>query len=232
MRLHKQIRSVAHAALGPLATPEFSRIFAWRPLGRRINRDQWSDPVEVAAYEAVMAKGWSQLQRENCEYAERVALAVEEAYGTVLELGAGCGNMTVWLAKHPHVVRVVAVEAFGHAAEAIERLGLTNVEVRVGRVESLSLRGNEHFDTIIACELIEHLYPDEEAAMLEEVSRHLVPGARYVVSTPVGWMDDPYHVRGFSPARLRRHLSRYYGPVEGSALVANYSQVAYGRFRQ
>jgi len=207
-------------------------LLAWKIFGRRIDRDQWRSARVWQEYEDVIAKPWAELQRENANYARRIDATVQASTGHVLELGAGCGNMTRWLDASPLVTGIIAVEPFAPALERLRGLQLRKVVVRDQKVERLTFQSGEQFNTVLACELIEHLYPDEEKAMLVAIKPYCAAGARYVVSTPVGWMDDPFHVRGFSTDEFRSHLERWYGPVTNIDLSAGYSQVACGVLRQ
>jgi 2-polyprenyl-3-methyl-5-hydroxy-6-metoxy-1,4-benzoquinol methylase len=181
-------------------------------------------------YDDVMLKSWDALEKENPAYARRLRTSVTGASGAVLEIGAGCGNMTRWLDAAHQVTRITAVEAYEAAVAALGRLNLPKVAVLQQAVSQLRLPSTERFDTVVACELIEHLYPDEELAMLKAIRPRLAPSARYVVSTPIGWMPDPFHVRGFTPEAFRSHLEKYYGPVTAIDLSSGYSQVATGLF--
>ena len=67
---------------------------------------------------------------------------------------------------------------------------------------------DEHFDTVLCCELIEHL-PSDPMHMMAEVNRILKPGGHFVITTPnicstraVSAILQGYHP-GFFPAYLR-----------------------------
>jgi 2-polyprenyl-3-methyl-5-hydroxy-6-metoxy-1,4-benzoquinol methylase len=155
---------------------------------------------------------------------------VARASGRVLELGCGIGTMTRWIAARPDVHCVVAVDAFEQATRRLEQEKLPEVQVMCAPAHNLALTGEDAFDCVFLCELIEHLYPDEERALPAAIRPHLAQGARFVVSVPVGWLEDPGHFRGFSARAFERHLKRYYGEIEGVDRSAGYSQVARGRF--
>ena len=92
--------------------------------------------------------------------------------------------------------------------------------------------GSEHFDTVLCCELIEHL-PIDPMHMMEEINRILKPGGHLVLTTPnivscraISAILQGYHP-GFFPAYIRpaqpgadveaRH-AREYAPREISLL--------------
>lgn len=91
---------------------------------------------------------------------------------------------------------------------------------------------HEHFDTVLCCELIEHL-PSDPMHMMAEINRILKPGGHLVLTTPsivslraISAMLQGYHP-GFFPAYIRpanegaeveaRH-AREYAPREIAAL--------------
>jgi 2-polyprenyl-3-methyl-5-hydroxy-6-metoxy-1,4-benzoquinol methylase len=205
----------------------------YRLTGAKIDRNQWHEPSPESqeAYRAMRERTWDELREHNPDYFARLSYSVEHAKGRVLEIGCGQGNMTRWLVQQPEVQSIVAVDAFPQAVEALNALGLEGVECRTMAADALELGANERFDTVMLCEVIEHLYPDEETALLESIRPHLAERARFVVSVPIGWLEDPYHVRAFSLGGFRRHLRRHYGIVEGVDVSSGYSQVAWGIFK-
>jgi 2-polyprenyl-3-methyl-5-hydroxy-6-metoxy-1,4-benzoquinol methylase len=206
----------------------------YRLTGARLDRNQWVSPSAESerAYRELMELGWDDLKARTPEFFARLEASLKHARGRVLEVGCGIGTMTRWLAAKPEVSNVLATDAFPEAVRALSQLGLAGVEVREMAAEGMTLEPGRQFDTVMLCEVIEHLYPDEEAALLDVARQHLAPGAGYVVSVPIGWLEDPHHVRAFSRGRFERHLRRHYGPVEGVDVSSGYSQVAWGRFRQ
>jgi 2-polyprenyl-3-methyl-5-hydroxy-6-metoxy-1,4-benzoquinol methylase len=206
----------------------------YRLKGAKLDRNQWGSPSPESeqAYRDLMQLGWDELRAHKPDYFARLSVSLAHARGRVLEVGCGIGTMTRWLARQPDVSQVYATDAFEQAVEAVQGLDLEGVECRRMSAEDMNIEPGREFDTVMLCELIEHLYADEEAALLKAVRQHLAPGAGYVVSVPIGWLEDPHHVRAFSRRRFARHLRRHYGPVEGVDVSAGYSQVAWGRFRQ
>lgn len=230
--------------IGSLARRLRHRLRAsWRPLwlhvqyrilNRRVDRNQWSD-ANRAAMDVMRSRlewTWQKTREQEPQYFARLEGAVGQTRGRVLEIGAGIGNMTQWIARRDEVEHVLALDAFKEVVDEIAARRLPKVEARHTPADAPPLKPEEQFDTLVMCELIEHLYADEERAMLEALRPHAAEGARFVVSTPIGWLEDPYHVRGFSRARFRRHLERHYGEVEGVDESSGYAQVAWGSFRR
>jgi 2-polyprenyl-3-methyl-5-hydroxy-6-metoxy-1,4-benzoquinol methylase len=204
---------------------------AYRLLGRKLDRNQWQNlsPEHAATREAIAALDWDGLARCFPDYFARLSASVKHVRGHVLELGCGNGNMTRWIAAQPQVSGVVAVDGFEQAINRLSAAGLSGVKARCQPIDDLKFAPGERFDTLVLCEVLEHLYPDEERAMLSAVTPQLAEGACYILSAPVGWLDDPHHVRAFSERGLLRHARRWYGPVEGRDLSSGYSQVVWGR---
>lgn len=203
---------------------------SWRLLRRKIDRNQWEmQPESAQRHRQWMEISWEQTARDYPDYFARMSVSVAHTRGRVLELGCGIGNMTRWIAARPEVTGVLAVDGFEQAIRELQARNLRGVEARAMDMHALDFTGHT-FDTVVMCELLEHLYPDEEAALMRAVKPHLAPGAGWVASVPIGWLEDPHHVRAFSRERFARHMARHYGPVDGRDESSGYSQVAWGRF--
>lgn len=51
----------------------------------------------------------------------------------------------------------------------------------------------------------------------------------FVVSTPIGFMPDPAHLRGFKKGDFIKHLEKYYGKVKDIHYTDG-QQIAFGYF--
>lgn len=203
----------------------------WRFTGRRISRDQWAGAgSSLEIYRGQRDLPWPEVEARWAAYAARAAAAIAQTSGRVLEVGCGIGNLTARIAARPQVSSVIAVDGFSAAIDELAALQLPKVEARVSSADSLRLQPADQFDTVVLCEFLEHLYIDEEASLLAAIRPHLAPGARWVVSVPIGWLEDPHHVRAFSIPRFHRHLRRHFGPLEGHSEASGYAQVAWGAF--
>lgn len=101
----------------------------------------------------------------------------------VLEIGAGRGDFSIWLAKKYDQANIVGTD-FSPAAIELARSktdgSLTNLSFRVENAEQLSFE-NDSFDVIISCETMEHVFnPD---IMAKEMNRVLKPGAVFILTT-------------------------------------------------
>ena len=207
------------------------RQLAWRLFGRKAGRDQWAGGEEIPElYQQTMEWSRDDIAERLPEYSKRLEASVGQARGRVLELGCGIGNMTRWIANRGEVSAVTAVDGFQGAIEKLQSYGIQKVTPLCMDIGDLEFEAGTKFDTVVICELIEHLYPDEEQAMIASITPWLVEGAGWVVSTPIGWLEDPHHVRAFSKAAFNRHLRRLYGEPQGVDYASGYSQVAWGKW--
>jgi SAM-dependent methyltransferase len=121
--------------------------------------------------------------------------AATASVGTILELGAGSGRVTVPLLRDGHqVVAIDQSQAMLHKLEArrassaaavAERLQIVKGDLRDFNVPATkrSTKGaSKQFDLIIAAfNVLEHLYTRVElAASLRQVDKHLAPGGAFV----------------------------------------------------
>ncbi|MFY9588089.1 MAG: class I SAM-dependent methyltransferase [Actinomycetota bacterium] len=112
--------------------------------------------------------------------------------GEVLEIGAGSGNFTRWLA--PTADRLVAVEPDPELAQRVIALGFDNVEVLTSRLETMP--PERTFDTAVMINVLEHI--EDDTAALVAMRDRLKPGGRAVVVVPAhqvlyGRLDEKYH---------------------------------------
>ena len=161
------------------------------------------------------AAGWPSDAGAVDSYWHRVSWAADRSRGRVLEIGAGMGNVTRWIAANDAVELVLALDLQSSYVEALARLGFPKVvarraDVTVAREELLA---HGPFDTVVLGEVIEHLSVDEETAIIEAVRPHLAPNAGWIISTPIGFMPDPDHRRGLGSRLFRVHARLLYGPV-------------------
>lgn len=82
--------------------------------------------------------------------------------GGVVEVGAGVGNFTRWIAEHAE--EVVALESDPAMCVAIGDLGLENVEAVQAHLEPYALTGNDRFDAAVLIDVLQ-LFRDDVAAI-------------------------------------------------------------------
>ncbi|MBN1448209.1 MAG: arsenite methyltransferase [Bacteroidetes bacterium] len=129
---------------------------------------------------------------------------------TILDLGSGAGNDVFIAAKETgptgNVIGVDMTEAMIEKANTNKgKLGISNVEFRLGEIEALPV-DDATVDVVISnCVL--NLVPDKAAAFAE-IFRVLKPGGSFTVSDIV--------VDGDMPAELRDVAELYAGCVSGA----------------
>jgi len=101
----------------------------------------------------------------------------------VLEIGAGRGDFSIWLAQKYKTAEIIGTD-FSHSAIEIAKSkideSLPNLSFLVENAESLSF-ANESFDYIISCETMEHVFHPQ--AMTNEMCRVLKKGAGFILTT-------------------------------------------------
>lgn len=125
----------------------------------------------------------------------------------VLEIGAGIGNLSAFLAERPRVV-LSDTDAF-YLGELRRRFaGMPNVSVVELRLPAVSDELTRHrFDTVICLNVLEHVRDDRLS--VAAVYRLLAPGGRLVLLVPAlpalyGTLDRALgHFRRYTPRGLR-----------------------------
>ena len=121
---------------------------------------------------------------------------------TVLDLGCGAG-LDVFVARNEigPAGRVIGVDMtadmIARARDNAARLGLDNVEFRLGEIEHLPVRSRSIDVVISNCVL--NLVPDKQRAFAE-IHRVLKPGGHFCISDIVASRELPGWVRGIAEA--------------------------------
>ncbi len=100
----------------------------------------------------------------------------------VLEIGAGRGDFSIWLAqKYPNAI-IVGTDFSTKAIEIAKTKLSTNANLffQVENAENLSFE-NSSFDWIISCETLEHVFNPQK--MSDEIYRVLKPGGNFILTT-------------------------------------------------
>jgi len=126
----------------------------------------------------------------------------------VLEIGAGIGTMSAFLADHERVV--LTDPDGGYVTKLRERFrGRTNVAIRPLTLPDVDGQlKSERLDTVVCLNVLEHVRDDQNS--LEAIKRVLVPGGRLVLLVPAlpgiyGTLDAELgHVRRYTPRELRQ----------------------------
>lgn len=98
----------------------------------------------------------------------------------VLEVGCGNGNFSEFLAHHCQ--RLVAVDLDETYVNLTQQRLRSYDHVEVLQADATKLQGQEHFDTIIMLDVLEHI--EDDVATLKQLSHCLKPGGKFVVKVP------------------------------------------------
>lgn len=209
-------------------------MISYRLIGRKINRKQWDRTEENVRVwnlsNKLIGYSWHETETNFPAYFRGLKFCVEHCRGEVLEIGCGIGTMTKWIAQQELITRVTAIDISPEAIKKLEEYQFENVYPILMDLQSLNFEESKKFDTIVICEVLEHIYPDEEKKMLTSLRSYIDKNTHYIISTPIYWMDDSYHVRGFSKREFKTHLRRYYGEPQIIDYSVGYRQIAVGRF--
>jgi 2-polyprenyl-3-methyl-5-hydroxy-6-metoxy-1,4-benzoquinol methylase len=165
--------------------------------------------------ERFQSAGWHTTPQVLDAYWHRVDWISRHCRGRVLEISCGMGNVTRWIASRTKVERVLAVDVQESYIAVLKKFAWPKVTALCRDVTTggEALVPHAPFDTVVLAELIEHLTPDKEIALIDAVRPYLSSGALWVISTPIGFMKDPDHVRGFGRRLFRWHVRLLYGRV-------------------
>lgn len=169
-------------------------------------------PKNLATAERVSAEASDNFvyQRSRLAYhaaAERIA-------GEVLEIGTGTGYGAAIAA--PRAARFVTVDKYDAGIELPP-----HAEFLRATVPPLPF-GDGSFDCVISFQVIEHI--DRDAEFVREIHRVLRPGGKFIVTTPNAPMSltrNPWHVREYTAAELRRLLAGPFREVEMLGVFGN-----------
>jgi 2-polyprenyl-3-methyl-5-hydroxy-6-metoxy-1,4-benzoquinol methylase len=208
-------------------------VLKWRLFNKKINRNQWNINKDDSwlLYRELMQLSWKDTQLKHHDYFKRLDFSIRHSRGHVLEIGCGIGTMTRWLSHSSQVVSVTAIDFSSEAIEELKQYNLPKVQPVHMNLEELKFPCGTLFDTVVLCEVMEHLYPDEERLMRFSLKPYLHAKTCFIISTPIGWLSDPFHTRGFSQKEFVRHVKKYYGKPLELNFESHYSQSAFGYFK-
>ena len=138
---------------------------------------------------------------------------------TVVDLGSGAGNDVFitrsLVGKSGQLIGIdMTKEMISKADENKAKLGFSNIEFRLGDIESMPIPDN-HADVVISnCVL--NLVPDKKKAFAE-IFRILKPGGHFCISDVV--------IQGQLPASLQKSAEMYAGCVAGALQRDDYLNI-------
>ena len=173
-------------------------------LGRRLSRPS----PRAQAFFAGAAGQWDRLREEAYGrfFTQTALLGLLPGEWVVADLGCGTGHAAAALS--PHVARVVGVDQSAAMLKAARKrtAGLSNVELRQGRLEALPLDDGGCDGALL---LLALTYVTDPAAVMSEMARVLRPGGRAVVVDLLRHDRDDFRRRmgqqgfGFEPEELK-----------------------------
>ena len=117
--------------------------------------------------------------KPRLEYLVRVIEGkVKSARPKVLNVGVGSGHF-----EKVALARGFEVHSLDPDAQAIERLAAAGIQGHVGYVEQMTFADN-HFDAVVASEVLEHLHDAQRAAGIREIARVLKPSGWFFGTVP------------------------------------------------
>jgi arsenite methyltransferase len=138
---------------------------------------------------------------------------------TVVDLGSGAGNdCFVARAITGETGKVIGIDftetMVEKARDNAEKLGLNNVEFRMGDIEKIPMTANKADIVVSNCVL--NLVPDKEKAF-SEIFRILKPGGHFSISDVV--------LAGELPANIQQAAEMYAGCVSGAIQKIDYLDI-------
>lgn len=135
---------------------------------------------------------------------------------TVVDLGSGAGNDVFvahsFVGKTGKVIGIDMTESMIKKAEENKtKLGYTNIEFKLGEIESMPLENNIADVVISNCVL--NLVPSKERAF-KEIYRITKPGGRFCISDIV--------INGVMPEKLQKSAELYAGCIGGALEQEDY----------
>ena len=144
-------------------------------------------------------------------YWQRVEWVSSRCYGRVLEIGAGMGNVTRYIAQNAQVLEVVAVDRVETYVNALRARNIPKARPVCSNIVELEDTGQ--FDCVVMSEFVEHIPLGIELQTRKRLTKYLRDGSTYLISTPLGYMEDPDHKRGFGKRLFLLHCRLLYGEV-------------------
>lgn len=144
---------------------------------------------------------------------QRVCDAVVLRDGAVLDVGCGNGRVLAWLLKHNHIDSGMGIDISDYMVEnAIQTAIYNRVEIPYLRTSIEEFVPPHRFDTIIATEILEHIYLLRGA--LGRMTSWLVNDGMFAGAVPLEHVCDAVvHLHYFTQDSLRELLSDFFDAV-------------------
>ncbi|MGL4758263.1 MAG: class I SAM-dependent methyltransferase [Patescibacteria group bacterium] len=123
---------------------------------------------------------------------------------SILEVGAGSGNLTFWLRKRFPDARIVAIEPSDKMFGELNSKNLNNVEVYQGFLSEYLDKFGDQFDTIIYNNVLEHI--EDDVAEIKTVNSILKKDGYLLSYNPA--LNFLYDVHDASVGHYRRYYKK------------------------
>jgi SAM-dependent methyltransferase len=135
--------------------------------------------------------------------------------GRILDIG--CGSFPYFLA-HTAFEEKFAVDQLPMAAATAADNRIEFYELNLNQEPRLPF-ATDYFDAVSLLAVVEHLDPDNMAALFKECRRVLRPGGLVVLTTPAAWADGLLHLMAHlnlvSAQEIHEHAFAYTMPLIG-----------------
>ncbi|HAB51536.1 MAG TPA: hypothetical protein DCE80_05075 [Ignavibacteriales bacterium] len=174
------------------------------------NYSMWNKWLKQNAEERMDANNLL-FDRSRAEYhLSRYRFALDCIHGQdVLDIACGTGYGTKLLASRAK--RVIGIDLNEKTIEyANQSYSGDNITYLVANAGKIPL-DNSSIDAVVSFETIEHVSCDR--TFLNEVKRVLRPGGKFILSTPNGYWENPFHLRGYNYSSFKNILSEYFKDI-------------------
>ena len=163
---------------------------------RRVNPKHYSEEyylTDASGYDEFKIS-WGKILEPRLS---RIAKEIPSVYGRkVLDIGCGRGELAFWSARNgaKEVVGIdysrnaikLANEAKKHYSRAVQK----KVTFKIGDAKNLRFKNNG-FEVVILTEVLEHLYPEEQLIVFQQIRRILTDGGFvFIHAAPSKWFND------------------------------------------
>jgi spore coat polysaccharide biosynthesis protein SpsF (cytidylyltransferase family) len=151
---------------------------------------------------------------------------------TILDIACGTGYGTEYISRF--VNKIIGADIDKEVISGnIHKYNLKNVSFEVQDATNLTFKNN-HFDTVLSMETIEHIPLDKVSSYLKGVKRVIKDNGLFICTTPQNLMGNvpvvPWHVKEYSLEEFKKLLSSEFEVIKtyGSKNSGEYIEGAYG----
>jgi len=136
---------------------------------------------------------------------------IDDSCAAIMEVGAGTGDISAFLARELPKSQVTVVESSGYAAVKLQERfsSFPNIELKLQRLDQMR-QSSSSFDLALAFEVLEHI--ENDVALLNDIKGKLTAGGYLILSVPAymsKWQTQDVasgHIRRYEELELRSKL--------------------------